>query len=96
MTHEVDSKKTLSSPKGIRIQVDIFTSINFSILTIYVRLSRTKRSPDNKDIKISHLTTYRKQENKKKNPQEPTQRPSVLHNSNRHMFSDLQQQHVWW
>jgi hypothetical protein len=68
MTHEVDSKKTLSSPKGIRIQVDIFTSINFSILTIYVRLSRTKRSPDNKDIKISHLTTYRKQENKKKKP----------------------------
>lgn len=65
-THEVDSKKPLSSPKGIRIQVDIFTSIDFSILTIYVRLSRTKRSPDDKDIEISHLTTYRKQENKKK------------------------------
>jgi hypothetical protein len=94
-THEVDSKKTLSSPKGIRIQVDIFTSIDFSILTIYVRLSRTKRSPDDKDIEISHLTTYRKQENKKKKPQEPTQRPSVLHNSNRHIFSNLQQ-HVWW
>jgi hypothetical protein len=68
MTHEVDSKKTLSSPKGIRIQVDVFISINFSILTIYVRLSRTKRLPDDKDIEISHLTTYRKQENKKKNP----------------------------
>jgi hypothetical protein len=75
MTHEVDSKKTLSSPKGIRIQVDIFTSINFSILTIYVRLSRTKRSPDDKDFEISHLTTYRKQEKGKKTKKKPKNQP---------------------
>jgi hypothetical protein len=75
MTHEVDSKKTSSNPKGIRIQVDIFTSINFSILTIYMRLGRTERSPDDKDIEISHLTTYRKQEKKKKPKKKPKSQP---------------------
>jgi len=80
MTHEVDSKKTLSSPKGIRIQVDIFTSINFSILIIYVRLSGTEGSPDDKDIEISHLTTYKKQEKRRKQKtktQEATLKPET-------------------
>jgi hypothetical protein len=75
MTHEVDSKKTLSSPKGIRIQVDIFTSINFSILIICVRLSGTKGLPDDKDIEISHLTTYRKQEKRRKQKKKPKKQP---------------------
>ncbi len=74
MTHEVDSKKTLSSPKGIRIQVDIFTSINFYILTIYVRLSRTKRSPM---IKTSRFHTSQHTENREKKTQELTLKPET-------------------
>jgi hypothetical protein len=69
---KLTQKKLLSSPKHIRTQVDIFTSLNFSILTIYMRLSRTERSPDDKDIEKTG-----KQKKTKKKTQEPTLKPET-------------------